>query len=136
GLLYVLCGIDSAETYGRQDPAGVPDRLYVARLASGPAGPQFAVDPVYLGGAGDGFIDGFNWLTIDRAGTLYALGDGLHHGHQSAWLSHSTDHGAHWSKLVDLGEGPGDDVYGAISAGSPGTLGLVYLHGTKAAPNQ
>jgi len=136
GRLYVLFGIDSAETYGQANPAGVPDRLYVARLGDGPAGPQFDVHPVYLGGSGDGFIDGFNWLTIDRRGTLYVLGDGLHRGHHSAWLSYSKDQGAHWSKLVDVGARPGANVYGAISAGAAGTLGMVSLHGTKTDPNQ
>ena len=91
---------------------------------------------MYEGGSGDGFIDGFNWLTIDRKGTLYVLGDGLHDGHQSAWLSYSKDHGVHWSKLADLGPRPGDNVYGAIAAGAPGTLGGVALHGTKPDPNQ
>jgi hypothetical protein len=135
GQLYVVFGIDSVQTYSQQNPIGVPDRLYVARLVNGPAGQQFDVHPVYLGGSGDWFIDGFNWLTIDRAGTLYVLGNGLHDGHQSAWLAYSKDHGVHWSRLVDLAKGPGADVYGAIAAGAPGTLGFVYLHGTKANPN-
>jgi len=136
GDLYVLFGIDSTETYSQSNPVGVPDRLYVAHLVDGHAGQQFDVHPVYLGGSGDGFIDGFNWLTIDRAGTLYVLGDGLHAGYQSAWLSYSKDHGKTWSKLVDLGARSGDTVYGAIASGSPGTLGLVDLHGTKPDPNQ
>jgi hypothetical protein len=132
GDLYVIFGIDSAETYSRQNPVGVPDRLYIAHLVNG----AFDVHPIYLGGSGDGFIDGFNWLTIDATGTLYALGNGLHDGHQSLWLSYSTDRGAHWSKLVDVGERGADNVYGAISAGSPGVLAAVYLHGTQPDPNQ
>src|SRR5207247_5958257 len=128
--LYVWCGIASAETYSQDNPVGVPDRLYVAHLVAGPGGvgQQFDVHPVYRGGSGDGFIDGFNWLTIDRAGTLYVLADGLHRGHHSAWLSYSKDHGVQWSKLVDLGRGRRDNVYGAIAAGRPGTLGGVALH--------
>src|SRR5205807_7798898 len=136
GDLYVLLGISSAETYSRANPAGVPNRMYVARLEQGPLGPQFAVNPVYLGGSGDGFIDGFNWLTSDRAGTVYVLGNGLHAGHQSLWLSYSKDKGVHWSKLVDVGEPGADNVYGSIAAGTPGTLGAVYLHGSKSDPNQ
>ena len=131
GQLYVLFGIDDTKTYSQQNVLGVPDRLYVAHLT----GQQFDVHPVYEGGSGDGFIDGFNWLTIDRDGTLYVLGDGLHAGHQSAWLSYSKDHGAHWSKLVDVSPGQDALVYGAIAAGRPGTLGFVGLQGTKSDPN-
>jgi hypothetical protein len=136
GQLYVLFGIDDTKTYSQSNPVGVPDRLYVARLDKGPLGPQFTVLPVYEGGSGDGFINGFNWLTVDRAGTIYALGNGLHAGHQSMWLSSSTDKGAHWSKLVDVGEAGANSVYGSIAAGSNGTLALVYLRGTKTDPNQ
>jgi len=136
GQLYVLFGIDDTKTYSQTNPVGVPDRLYVARLDKGPLGTQFTVLPVYEGGSGDGFINGFNWLTVDGAGTIYALGNGLHAGHQSMWLSYSTDKGAHWSKLVDVGESGGDNVYGSIAASSPGTLAAVYLRGTKTDPNQ
>jgi hypothetical protein len=136
GDLYVVFGTDSVESWNETNPIGVPNRLYVARLVDGPAGQQFDVHPVSIGGADNGFIDGFNWLTIDSAGTLYVLGNGLHDGHHSAWLSYSRDHGVHWSKLVDVAEGPGANVYGAIAAGRPGTLGMVYLHGTKNDPNQ
>src|SRR5947208_1832733 len=136
GQLYVLFGIDDTKTYSPTNPVGVPDRLYVARLDKGPLGPQFTVLPVYEGGLGDGFINGFNWLTVDRTGTVYALGNGLHAGHQSLWISYSTDKGAHWSKLVDVGEPGADNVYGSIAAGSPGTLAAVYLRGTKSDPNQ
>ena len=131
GDLYVLYGISSAETYGPNNPTGVPSRLYIAHLEDGPAGPQFTSYPVYLGDGTDGFIDGFNWLTIDGKGTLYVLGNGMHAGHESTWLSYSKDHAKSWSKLVDLGEAGGLNVYGSIAAGNPGTLALVYLRGYK-----
>jgi hypothetical protein len=136
GDLYVLYGIDSGESYGQSNPTGVPDRLYVAHLEDGPAGPQFTSYPVYLGSAGDSFIDGFNWITIDAAGTLYALANGGHVGHQSTWLSYSTDHGKKWSKLVDVGLHGASNVYGSIAAGSAGTLAMTYLRGTTADPSK
>ncbi|HVA61086.1 MAG TPA: hypothetical protein VNG13_11210 [Mycobacteriales bacterium] len=136
GQLYVLYGIDGPETYSAANPVGVPDRLYVAVLAPGLAGGHFVSHPVYVGGSGDGFIDGFNWLTVAPNGTLYVLGNGLHAGHQSAWLWVSTDHALHWSRPADLGLAGGNNVYAAIAATSVrGTLGLVYLHGPASGPN-
>jgi hypothetical protein len=134
GVLYVLYGISSAQTISTKDVLGVPDRLYVARLnrESG----QFTSTPVYLGGAGDAFIDGFNWMTIDRAGTLYVLGNGKHAGHESAWLSFSRDGGRTWSRLVDVGRPGATNVYGSIAAGDRGVLSMVTLRGTTTNPSQ
>jgi hypothetical protein len=75
-------------------------------------------------------------MTIDAEGTIYVLGNGKHAGHESAWLSFSKDHGVTWSPLVDVGEPGGSNVYGSISAGSPGNLALVYLRGPLANPGQ
>ncbi|HEU0132472.1 MAG TPA: sialidase family protein [Mycobacteriales bacterium] len=137
GDVYVLYGIDSPQTYNAAKPLGTPSRLYVAHLETGPAGqvPQLVSHPVYLGGAGDAFYAGFNWMAVDRTGTLYVSGNGLHNGHQSAWLSFSKDKGKTWSGLVDVGTPKVASVYGAIAGGTKGTLSLVYLEGTKADPN-
>jgi hypothetical protein len=135
GDVYVLYGIDSVQTYSQTKPVGTPDRLYVAHLEAGPAGlPQMVSHPVYLGGAGDAFYAGFNWMAVDQNGTVYVTGNGLHRGHQSAWLSYSTDKGKTWSPLVDVGTPKVASVYGAIAGGAKGTLSLVYLEGTKADP--
>lgn len=136
GDLYVLYGISGAETYSQSNPLGVPSRLYVAHLEDGPAGPQFVSYPVYLGDGTDGFIDGFNWLTIDSKGTLYVLGNGLHSGHESTWLTYSKDGAKTWSKLVDVGEAGATNVYGSIAAGTPGALAMVYLRGTTDNPSE
>lgn len=133
--LWVLYGIDSAESYGQKNPTGVPDRLYVAHLEDAAYGQQFVSYPVYLGGAGDSFIDGFNWLTIDRNGTMYVLANGGHAKHESTWLSYSSDHGKHWSKLVDVGEPGATNVYGSIAAGAPGTLAMSYIRGSNTDPS-
>jgi hypothetical protein len=136
GDVYVLYGIDSPATYSPTKPLGTPDRLYVAHLEAGPGGLATMVShPVYLGGAGDAFYAGFNWMATDAAGTLYVSGNGLHNGHQSAWLSYSKDHGKTWSKLVDVGTPKVASVYGAIAGGAKGTLSLVYLEGSKTDPN-
>lgn len=132
GDLYVLYGISSFETYGPDNPLGVPSRLYVAHLENG----AFVSYPVHLGDGGDGFIDGFNWLAIDSSGTLYVLANGMHEGHESTWLTYSKDGAKHWSKLVDLGAAGGTNVYGSIAAGKPGTLAMVYLRGTKENPSE
>jgi hypothetical protein len=136
GDVYVLYGIDSPQTYSSSKPLGTPSRLYVAHLETGVGGVQQMVShPVYLGGAGDAFYAGFNWMAVDQAGTVYVSGNGLHAGHQSAFLSYSKDRGKTWSPLVDLGTPKVASVYAAIAGGAKGTLSLVYLEGTKADPN-
>ncbi|MDQ1713661.1 MAG: Sortilin, neurotensin receptor 3 [Frankiaceae bacterium] len=136
GDVYVLYGIDSPQTYSQTKPLGTPSRLYVAHLEAGPAGTkQMVSHPVYLGGAGDAFYAGFNWMAVDQAGTLYVSGNGLHKGHQSAFLSYSKDKGKTWSPLIDVGTPKVASVYAAIAGGAKGTLSLVYLEGTKTDPN-
>ena len=136
GDVFVLYGIDSAQTYASTPPVGAPDRLYVAHLESAPGGAlQMVSHPVYLGGAGDAFYAGFNWLAVDSAGTLYVSANGAHRGHQSAWLSYSKDRGRTWSPLVDVGTPHVASIYGAIAAGSAGNVSLVYYQGTKTDSN-
>lgn len=136
GDMYVLYGIDSPQTYSPSKPLGTPSRLYVAHLETGPGGlPQMVSRPAYLGGAGDAFYAGFNWMAVDQAGTLYVSGNGLHNGHQSAFLTYSKDKGKTWSALVDVGTPKVASVYAAIAGGAKGTLSLVYLEGTKTDPN-
>ena len=133
--LYVLYGLSSVQGYGPFAPLGNPNRLYVAHLQDGPTGRRFVSRAVYLGAPEDAFIDGFNWLTVDRRGTLYVLANGLHQGVHSLWLTSSRDRGATWSRFADLGEPGAANVFGAIAAGTPGTLALVYLRGSVADPS-
>jgi len=91
--------------------------------------------PVYIGGSEDSFISGFNWMTIDRDGTVYVLVDGRINGHHSARLTYSKDHGKTWSKLVDLAPAGAANVYGAIAAESNGSLALAYIRGTLEDPS-
>lgn len=132
GDLYVLYGIESPRSYGPAHPLGVADRLYVAHLEGG----TMVSRPVHLGEPGESSISGFNWMTIDSAGTLYVLANGSIAGRHSARLSYSKDHGASWSPLVDLGPAGGSNVYGSIAGGDPGVLSLVYLRGTLANPSE
>jgi hypothetical protein len=130
GDVYVLFGIDQASTYSAAQPAGAANQLYVGRLA----GDHFDVHPVRLGGPNESFLAGFNWMTTDSAGTLYALANGRISGRWSARLTYSKDHGATWSKLRDLGPAGAANVYGAIAGASPGHLSLVYLRGSNTDP--
>ena len=136
GDVYVLYGIDPVTTYSSTKPLGVPARVYVAHLeGSEGATPTMVSHPVYLGGAGDAFYAGFNWMAVDQAHTVYVSANGLHNGHQSAWLSYSKDRGKTWSKLVDVGTPGKASVYAAIAGGARGTLAMDYYEGTGTDPN-
>ena len=135
GDVYVLYGIDPVTTYGPKNPTGVPARIYVAHLEGEGATAQMVSHPVYLGGAGDAFYSGFNWMAVDAAHTVYVSANGLHAGHQSAWLSYSTDRGKTWSKLVDVGTPGKASVYASIAGAAKGTLAMDYYEGTGTDPN-
>ncbi|MFN2626867.1 MAG: hypothetical protein ABR520_12385, partial [Mycobacteriales bacterium] len=66
GAVYVLYGIGGEDSYLNHPPVGIANRLYVAKLEEG----GFVSHPVHIGGADESFISGFNWMTIDAAGTL------------------------------------------------------------------
>jgi hypothetical protein len=131
GTVYVLYGIDGPTTYPSHPPLGAPNKLYVARYDKETVGPVLDSTAVYLGATDDAFYGGFNWLTVDAAGTVYVLGNGRHAGHQSAWLSSSKDHGRTWSPLVDVGTPKVSSVYAAIAPLRNGTLAMAYYEGTK-----
>jgi hypothetical protein len=131
GDVYVLYGIGGTDTYNASQPLGVSNQIYVAHLENG----QMVSHPVYLGGPDDSAISGFNWMTIDRTGTVYVLVDGRINGHHSSRLSYSKDHGKNWSKLIDIAPARAANVYGAIASESPGVLALAYIRGTLEDPN-
>ncbi|MHB8511721.1 MAG: hypothetical protein ACYDCC_06025 [Actinomycetota bacterium] len=131
GDVYVLYGIDGADSV-EHAPLGMSNRLYVAHLEDG----KMVSHPVHIGDATEGFIAGFNWMCVDAKGTLYVMANGVMNGRYSTYLSYSKDKGVTWSPLKDIGlAGPGSNVYGAIAAGTPGTLSLFYLHGTDSNPS-
>ncbi len=132
GDVYVLYGIDDVSTYSPQQPLGAANHVYVAHLE----GDQMVSHAVQIGGPDASFLAGFNWLTVDRRGTLYALLNGRVDGRWSTRLTYSRDHGATWSPLVDVGKRGGSNVYGSIAGGRAGVLSLVYLHGAKPDPSQ
>ena len=137
GDVYVLYGIDPWESYPSSPPVGAATRLYVAHLENG----QMVSHPVTSGAGNnaDAFYAGFNWMTLDAAGTLYVVGNGKHNGgqgvHQAPWLTYSKDRGKTWSRLLDIGTPGQASVYGAIAGGAAGQLGLVYYEGTKTDAN-
>ncbi|MGH2829087.1 MAG: hypothetical protein ACRDJM_01245 [Actinomycetota bacterium] len=132
GMVYVLYGLGGENNFSAERPVGVANRVYVAHLENG----AFESVPVHMGEAGESFISGFNWLTIDSAGTIYALLNGSLGGHHSAYLSYSKDGGRSWSGLRDVGARGAANVFGSIAAGSPGTLSLLYLRGSTENPAQ
>jgi len=132
GAVYVLYGIDDANTYSLTQPLGAANHEYIARLEHG----QMISREVYIGGPKASFLAGFNWLTVDRHGTLYALLNGRTHGRWSTRLVYSRDKGRTWSSPTDLGKRHGSNVYGSIAAGKPGVLSLIYLRGTKRDPSK
>ena len=131
GDVFVLYGIDAPDAIGGSPPVGAANHLYVAHLE----GDTMVSSPVHLGGSDENYLGGFNWLTGDRAGTLYALGNGRIKGHWSTRLSYSKDKGKTWSPLVDVGPGGAANVYGSIAGGDPGVLSMVYLRGSAEDPS-
>jgi hypothetical protein len=131
GDVYVLYGIGTPSSFNTSQPAGASNALYVAHLEDG----KMISYPVYIGGPDDSFISGFNWMTVDRDGTLYVLVDGRIDGHHSARLTYSKDHGKTWSKLADVAPKGAANVYGAIASESPGVLSMAYIRGTLEDPN-
>jgi hypothetical protein len=131
GDVYVLYGIGTPSSYNASQPVGASNELYVAHLEDG----RMVSYPVYLGGPDDSFISGFNWMTVDRAGTVYVLIDGRINGHHSARLTYSKDHGKTWTKPVDIAPSGAANVYGAIASESPGVLAFAYIRGTLEDPN-
>ncbi|GAC1413419.1 MAG: hypothetical protein NVSMB57_08980 [Actinomycetota bacterium] len=132
GDVYVLYGIDGENSYANRPPTGMSNRLYLAHLENG----KMVSHPIHIGGAKEGFIAGFNWMSVDAKGTLYVIANGVIDGRTSAFLTYSKDKGLTWSGLKDVGIAQGSNVYGSIASGSPGILSLVYLHGTTTNPAQ
>jgi hypothetical protein len=130
GDVYVLYGVGAPSSYFANQPLGASNELYIAHLEDG----RMVNYPVYLGGPDDSFISGFNWLAIDRSGTVYALIDGRIDGRHTARLTYSKDKGKTWSPLVDLGPPGASNVFGAIAAEAPGVLSLAYIRGTNEDP--
>ncbi|MEA2683109.1 MAG: Photosynthesis system assembly factor [Chloroflexota bacterium] len=131
GDVYVLYGIEAPTTFGMGQPAGAANQLYVAHLVAG----VMHSAPVYLGAGDDSFLAGFNWMTVDQAGTLYVLTNGRIHGHWSTRLAYSKDKGATWSPQVDLGAPGASNVYGSIAGAAAGNLSLIYLRGSNENPS-
>lgn len=132
GDVYVMYGLSSLETFNPSQPLGVSNQLFVAHLE----GDRMISYPIHLGEATESAISGFNWMTVDGKGTVYALVNGRKDGHHSARLSFSKDHGRTWSSLVDVAPPGAANVFGSIAAGDAGVLSLVYLRGKIEDPNQ
>jgi hypothetical protein len=132
GDVYVLYGIDDANTYSLTQPLGAANHEYIAHLEHG----QMISHKVYVGGPKASFLAGFNWLTVDRDGTLYALLNGRLDGRWSTRLTHSRDGGKTWSSPTDVGKPGGSNVYGSVAAGKPGVISLIYLHGSAWNPSK
>lgn len=132
GDVYVLYGIDDANTYSDTQPLGAANHMYIAHLEQG----RMISHEVYVGGPRASFLAGFNWLTVDRNGTLYALLNGRIGRRWSTRLAYSRDKGRTWSPLTDVGKPRRSSVYGSIAAGKPGVLSLIYLRGSKRNPSK
>ncbi len=75
--------------------------------------------------------NGFNWLTVDRAGAVYVLTHEVRSGVAGSWLYASTDRGASWSAGTNVAPGRGGSAMGSVAAGAPGELAVVYLRGEQ-----
>ena len=93
-------------------------------------------DEVYIGGPKASFLAGFNWLTVDRDGTLYALLNARLGSRWSTRLTYSRDKGRTWAPLTDIGKPDRSNLYGSIAAGKPGVLSFIYLRGSKQNPSK
>lgn len=114
GDVYVLQAIQGGGTYvSRRTPDGAtPFESHLVTAASGD--------------------NGFNWMTVDRAGHVYVLMHETRSGVEGSWLYASRDRGVTWTRGVEIGGGDFTaTAFGAISGGAPGRLSLTYLAGTK-----
>jgi hypothetical protein len=75
--------------------------------------------------------NGFNWLTVDRAGAVYVLTHEVRAGVAGSWLYASTDRGATWSAGTNVAPGRGGSAMGSVAAGASGELAVVYLRGEQ-----
>jgi len=112
GTLYVLEEDAAGLKVLRRQP-GLPAHYVV--------GPVAAVQPA----------NGFDWLTVDDAGTLYVLSHEVRAGVMGAWLYVSRDRGQTWTAGTNLTAGARSTAWGAIASAGRGRLSLVYLRGEK-----
>jgi hypothetical protein len=138
GDVFVVFAISSAQgnlTTGIP-PFGQPEQIVMGVSHDG--GKSFALKLLKAGGAGTlgGLI--FPWVTIDKAGTVYASWAGRDGttGPIDTFLTHSNDRGNTWSKPLRVNQDVGPaHLYTTISAGDPGVVDMAWYTGTKANPN-
>ena len=107
--------------------------LYVSRLGEG-ASPAFET---HLAAPGASARNGFNWMTVDAAGTVYVLAHTIRDSVEGSVLYFSKDRGVTWSDGVEIGS-PDEGrttAFGAIDGGASGTLAFTYLIGAEGRPS-
>lgn len=139
GDVYVVFAISSAQgnlTTGIP-PYGEPEQVVVG--VSHDEGKTFHLRLIRGGGPGTlaGVI--FPWITVDRAGTVYASWAGRAKSSDpiNVFLAHSNDHGEHWSAPVTVnGDRTGHaHVYTTISAGAPGVVDVAWYTASTPDPS-
>jgi hypothetical protein len=140
GNVYVVFAISSAlgnVTTGTP-PFGDPEQVVVA--VSHDNGHTFALHLVQGGGPGTlaGVI--FPWITIDKAGTVYAsyAGRATEGGPINVFLTYSKDGGNTWSTpyRVNTDATGHSHIYTTVSAGDAGVVDVAWYTGSTTDPNR
>lgn len=138
GDAYIIWSISSAvgNVATGTPPFGEPEQIMVG--VSHDEGLTWSVKKVKSGGVGALAGNIFPWITLDRAGNVYASWAGRDKATDpiNVYMAYSNDHGETWSTpyRVNRDVGPGH-LYTTMSAGDPGVVDIAWYTGTKPDPN-
>lgn len=139
GDAYIIFAISSAlgnVTTGIP-PFGEPEQIVVG--VSHDEGQSWELKLVKSGGVGALAGEIFPWITLDRAGNVYASWAGRDTADEpiNVYMAYSNDHGENWSTPYRVNKdanGPAH-LYTTMSAGDPGVVDIAWYTSTKKDPS-
>jgi len=138
GDSYIIFAISSAEGNATTGipPYGEPEQIVVG--VSHDEGLTWTLKLVKGGGPGALAGEIFPWITLDRAGNVYASWAGRDSADEpiNVFMSYSTDHGETWNKPYRVNKdftGPAH-LYTTMSGADPGVVDIAWYTSTKKDP--